>query len=143
MPMWLIWTIVAVACAGAEALTLTLILGFIAAAAALTLIAAVLGAPIVAQLLVFVGSAAALLGVVRPIARAHLYTPPALRTGVDALVGQRGLVVERVDAHHGQIKIGGELWSARPYVDGQCYEPGTTVEVVKIQGAIALVFGTE
>lgn len=143
MPAWLIWTIVAAVCAGAEAVTLTLILGFIAVAAVIAVVVAVVGGPVVAQLVAFVGSAVALLGVVRPIARAHLQTRPALRTGVDALVGRRGVVVERVDAHHGQVKIDGELWTARPYLDGQVYEAGTTVEVVQIQGATALVFGTE
>jgi membrane protein implicated in regulation of membrane protease activity len=41
------------------------------------------------------------------------------------------------------VKIGGEIWTARPYVDDQVLQEGTSVDVVKIQGATALVYGTE
>ena len=143
MPAWVVWTIVAAVCAGAEALTLTLVLGFVSAAAVIALVVAVLGGSVPLQLIAFIGGSAALVGFVRPIAKAHLYTPPALKSGVDALVGQQALVIERVDAHHGQVKIGGEVWSARAYLDNQVFEPGTAVDVVKIQGATALVYGTE
>jgi membrane protein implicated in regulation of membrane protease activity len=45
-----------------------------------------------------------------------------------------------VDADGGQVRIGGEVWSARAYMEGQVLEPGTRVEVVKIDGATALVY---
>lgn len=141
MPGWVLWTIVAAVCAGAEALTLTLILGFIAIAAVIALVVAVLGGPAVAQLIAFIAASAALVGIARPIAKAHLHTPAELRSGVDALIGTSALVLERVDAHHGRVKIGGEVWSARAYLDSQVFEPGTSVDVVKIQGATALVYG--
>lgn len=141
MPGWVFWTIVAAVCAGAEALTLTLILGFVAIAAVIALVVAVLGGPAVAQLVAFIVASAALVGVVRPIAKAHLRTPTELRSGVDALIGTSALVLERVDAYEGRVKIGGEVWSARAYLEGQVFEPGTSVDVVKIQGATALVYG--
>jgi membrane protein implicated in regulation of membrane protease activity len=50
------------------------------------------------------------------------------------------LVVERVDAHHGQVKIGGELWSARSYDGHAVIEPGRNVDVMSIEGATAYVF---
>jgi len=37
------------------------------------------------------------------------------------------------------VRIGGEEWSARSYLEDQVIEAGTRVEVVKIQGATALV----
>jgi membrane protein implicated in regulation of membrane protease activity len=37
------------------------------------------------------------------------------------------------------VKIGGELWTARSYDDDDSFEPGTRVEVMKIDGATALV----
>jgi membrane protein implicated in regulation of membrane protease activity len=141
MPAWLVWTIVAAACAGAEALTLTLILGFISVGAVIALVVAVLGGPLAAQLVAFIVSSAALIGVVRPIAKSHLRTPTEMRSGVDALVGRSALVLERVDGNDGRVKIGGEVWSARAYLENQVLEPGTTVDVVAIQGATALVYG--
>ena len=38
------------------------------------------------------------------------------------------------------MRIGGEERSARAYIDDQVLEPGTRVEVVKIEGATALVY---
>jgi membrane protein implicated in regulation of membrane protease activity len=37
------------------------------------------------------------------------------------------------------VRIGGEEWSARAYMDDQVLEPGTRVDVIKIEGATALV----
>jgi membrane protein implicated in regulation of membrane protease activity len=58
---------------------------------------------------------------------------------VAALVGSRAVVLQRVDAHGGQVKIGGEIWTARAYDEDQVLEPGTRVDVLKIDGATALV----
>jgi membrane protein implicated in regulation of membrane protease activity len=143
MPAWVGWLIVAAVCAGAEAISLTLILGFVALAAAVALVVAVLGGPVLAQLIALIAGTAALVAFVRPVVKAHLHTPTALASGVDALIGRQALVLERIDADHGQVKIGGEVWSARSYLDGQFFEPGSRVDVVAIQGAIALVYGTE
>ena len=39
----------------------------------------------------------------------------------------------------GQVKIGGEVWTARAYDEDEVFEPGARVEVMKIDGATALV----
>ena len=65
--------------------------------------------------------------------------PAHIRTGTAALIGSRAVVLERVDADGGRVKIGGEIWSARPYDEDHVIEPGTRVEVLKIDGATALV----
>jgi membrane protein implicated in regulation of membrane protease activity len=39
------------------------------------------------------------------------------------------------------VRIGGEEWTARSYLDGEVYAEGATVDVVKIEGATALVAG--
>ena len=75
----------------------------------------------------------------RPIAKRHLRTPPSIRTGTAALVGGPATVVERVDGNGGCVKIGGEIWTARAYDETESFEPGARVEVMKIDGATALV----
>jgi membrane protein implicated in regulation of membrane protease activity len=45
-----------------------------------------------------------------------------------------------VDLHGGRVKIGGEVWSARAYDESQVIEAGSTVEVLKFEGATALVY---
>jgi membrane protein implicated in regulation of membrane protease activity len=94
----------------------------------------------VGQLIVFIAGALASLAFLRPLARRHLHMPSAIRTGSAALVGTKATVLERVDDSGGLVRIGGEDWTARPYMDGQVFEPGTKVEVAEIKGATALVY---
>lgn len=141
MPAWLLWCIVAVLLTVGEILTPGLFfLGPVAIAAVAAAIAAAVGGGWVAELIVFVAGTAASLGFLRPIARRHLHLPIAMRTGTAALVGASAVVVERVDAHGGRVKIGGEIWSARTLDGEQVLEPGTNVQVAEIQGATALVY---
>ena len=114
-------------------------LGPVALAAAAAAVAAALGAGAVVAILVFLGGSVASLGVLRPIARSHLKLPALSRTGTDALVGRKATVTRRVDAAGGRVRIGGEEWSARSYLDGEVYAEGATVGVVRIEGATALV----
>ena len=140
MPGWLIWSVVAVALAVGELLTPGMFfLGPVALAAVAAGVADALGGGAVVSILVFILGAAASLAILRPIARAHVRMPALTRTGTDALVGRRALVVRNVDAVGGRVRIGGEEWSARAYLDGQVMPEGTQVEVVKIEGATALV----
>jgi membrane protein implicated in regulation of membrane protease activity len=136
-----LWAIVAVALAVGEILTPGLFfLGPVALAAIVAAIVAALGAGAAVQLIVFIAGALASLAFLRPVARAHLHMPAISRTGTAALVGTKAIVVERVDSVSGLVRIGGEEWTARPYMDGQIYEPGTQVEVAEIKGATALVY---
>jgi membrane protein implicated in regulation of membrane protease activity len=139
MPAWVIWLIVAALLAVGEIATTALVLGMVAVAAVAAGIVALMGGAAL-QLIAFIVVAVALLGLVRPIARSHLHMPVALRTGTAALVGAHGVVLERVDAHDGRVKIGGEIWSARAFDESQVIEPGTSVEVFRIEGATALVY---
>ena len=139
MEDWVIWSIIAAALAAGEVMTLGFFLGPIAIAAALAAIVAALGAGVEVQVAVFAVGSAATLMFLRPIAKRHMRTPTRLRSGTAALVGARATVVERVDAEHGQVKIGGEVWTARPYEESDVYEPGSRVDVMKIEGATALV----
>jgi membrane protein implicated in regulation of membrane protease activity len=139
MPDWVAWMITAAALAVGELFTLGFFLAPVALAALIAGGVAAAGAAVEAQVGVFVVVSAASLGIVRPIARRHMRTPAALRSGTAALVGRRAVVVERVDADHGQVKIGGEVWTARPYDESDVFEPGTRVDVMKIEGATALV----
>ena len=139
MPDWVIWMIVAVALAGGEILTLTLFIGPLALAAVLAALVALGGGSVELQVAAFVAGSVASLAIVRPIARRHLRTPAHIRTGAAALIGEPATVLERVDRDHGLVKIGGEVWTARTYDEDHVIEPGKRVEVLKIDGATALV----
>lgn len=102
-------------------------------------VTAALGAPPAVSFGVFALVTVALLAVVRPVARRHLRQRPAARTGVDALVGAEGVVLEPVSGMDGRIKLGGEVWSARAYDGFSEFEVGQRVQVLQIEGATALV----
>lgn len=141
MTGWLAWSIAAALLAVGEVFTPGMFfLGPVALAAVASAVAAAVGGAVWLQLIVFIAGSAASLGLLRPIARAHLHMPMAIRTGAAALEGGHGLVLQRVDANGGRVRIGGEEWSARAYMPDQVIEPGTQVEIVKIEGATALVY---
>jgi membrane protein implicated in regulation of membrane protease activity len=139
MPGWAIWMIVASALAGVEVFSLTFLFGPLAVAALLAALVAGLGLGPAFQIAVFAGAAIASLAVLRPIAIAHVRTAIPARTGTAALVGQTAVVLEPVDANGGQIKLGGEVWSARSYDGDRVFEPGQRVSVLEIRGATALI----
>ena len=139
MDEWVWWMIAAGVLAVGEMATVSFFLGPIAVAAVLSAIVALAGAGLAAQWIVFIVASLGSLLVLRPIARRHLRTPAQIRTGTAALVGAPAIVLERVDGRGGQVKIGGEIWSARSYDEDRAFEPGARVEVMKIEGATALV----
>jgi membrane protein implicated in regulation of membrane protease activity len=141
MASWVIWAIVAVGLAIGEILTPGLFfLGPVALAAVLAAAVAAAGAGVGVALIVFIAAAIASLAFLRPIARRHLHMPQRLRTGTAALVGAKGVAIDRIDAHGGRVKIGGETWTARTFDESQVIEPGARVDIVKIEGATALVY---
>lgn len=139
MDEWVWWMIAAGGLAVGEIFTMGFFLGPIAIAAVLAAIVSLVGGGLVASWTVFIAASLASLFVLRPVARRHLRTPPRIRTGTAALVGGPATVLERVDAIGGQVKIGGDIWTARAYDEEASFEPGARVEVMKIDGATALV----
>jgi membrane protein implicated in regulation of membrane protease activity len=139
MEDWVWWMVAAGVLAVGEIFTMGFFLGPIAVAAVLAALVAAVGIGLPVQWIVFIVASLGSLAVLRPIARRHLRTPPRIRTGTAALVGGRATVVERVDSDGGCVKIGGEVWSARAYDEDDSFEPGARVEVMKIDGATALV----
>ena len=140
MPVPLIWLIVALALAGAEVLTGDLFLlmlggGALAAAGSSLL----LDWPVWADGIVFLVVSILLLVVVRPALRRHLTTGKGLPEPMKELEGKSALVLDRVARHEGQVKLDGQVWTARPLNEDDVYEPGDHVTVVHIDGATAVV----
>ncbi len=141
MPAALIWLIAALGLAGAEALTgdmFLLMLGGGALAAAGS--SYFFDWPVWADGLVFLVVSVLLLLLVRPTLKRRLAPAKDDETGIAALEGKPALVLDRVTAHQGQIKLGGEVWTARPMNENDVYEPGDRVTVMQIDGATAVVW---
>ncbi len=120
--------------------SLDLVFSMLAAAALVAAAVAYAGASFTAQVLVFSGTAALLLVVVRPVALRKLKPAgPAQRTGTAAHVGRSAEVLATVTDRAGQVKLAGEVWSARAAESGMIADVGELVEVVVIEGATAVV----
>lgn len=140
--LWL-WGIVAAAALGVELLTGTLYFALVGVGAAAGVGVAALGAPVAVQVATVAGVSLAGILFVRPFALRHVARTPALsRTGVDALPGAEALAVTEITAVSGQVRLKGEVWSARLDADltDVPVQSGARVSVSRIDGATALVF---
>ncbi|MEV1286247.1 NfeD family protein [Micromonospora sp. NPDC049679] len=138
-----LWIVLGVLLAIAEIFTTTLLLIMFAVGAFAAAGAAALGAPVPVQAIVFAVVSAATVLVARPTIRRHMR--PAVESGeqhfgVEALAGSPAIVLERVDADGGRVKIDGESWSARSYDGTQAFEAGERVRVIEVKGVTAMVW---
>jgi membrane protein implicated in regulation of membrane protease activity len=143
MQSWVLWLIVAAVLGSAELLTATFDLLLLAIAALAAAGTAALGLGVGFQVVAFAVTAAAMVTLVRPVARRHLTGHPKLRTGVAALIGREAVVLAACDRDAGRVRIGGEEWSARSYDPHLHIPAGTRVDVFAIEGVTALVHPQE
>ena len=102
--------------------------------------AALLGAPVWLEVVVFALISVLLLVGVRPVAKRHMLSRPRVLTNTEALEGRHAIVTEQVDDHNGRVKIDGDVWSARSMNPGEVIAAGEQVMVVQIDGATAVVW---
>lgn len=140
---WQTWLSIGLLLAAAELATLDFTLLMLAVGALAGCLVAALGLGVVVQVIVAAGVSVSLLAFVRPSIARRMHAGPTLKSGPDALVGKDGLVLERVTAHNGRVKLQGEIWSARALDEDSVIEAGSRVSVVRIDGATAVVFGTD
>lgn len=139
-PQALLWLGLALLAGVVEIFTLSLVFGMVAGGA---LVAAVVGgltgsAP--AAVISFALSTAVLMAVVRPPLKRYAERQgPAALTGISALIGHEAEVVGEVSDVGGLVKLAGETWTARPEHRGDVLEVGSTVYVIRIAGATAVV----
>ena len=134
------WLVAGVVLTIAEIFTLTLVLVMFAAGAFAAAGAAVVGAPIPVQGVVFALVSVLALAGVRPTVRRHRQRRGAAAdSGVLGIDGGLARVVETVADDRGLVKIDGELWQARTAVPGQLIEAGEQVRITRVDGATVLV----
>lgn len=119
---------------------MTLAFGILGAAALVAAVVAGVGTPWAFQVLAFAVAAALGLLVIRPVAVRHRFRPALVRDGTDALIGRKATVLEEVSAQRGLIKLAGENWSARAFDENLVISTGTSVDIMEIQGATAIVY---
>jgi membrane protein implicated in regulation of membrane protease activity len=140
VPAWLLWLIAAGLFGVGEMVSLDLVLLMFAGGALGGMTAALLGGTVPVQLIAFIGVAAVLLGVARPIAKRHLTeSTPLQLDGADTLIGRTATVTRAIDVSGGRIKVGADEWTARSQYDGEAFPIGSRVRIMKVDGATAVV----
>lgn len=136
--MSVVWFIAAGVLLLVELITADLLFASLAISALAAAGVSALGANFIWQGLAFGLTALLSLVLLRPIALKHLRkTTPDQATGMDALIDQQAIAITDVNKFEGQVKLSGEVWSAKS--NGAPIAEGRTVKVVKIDGATAIV----
>ena len=135
----IIWLVLVLLFAGAEAASVGLTSIWFAAGALCALIAALLGGQLWVQIALFLAVSALCLLAVRPLAKRHLNSKVEA-TNADRVIGEQAQVTEDIDNIRGKgaVVIRGVTWTARSE-DGSPVPAGTLVKVLRIEGVKVFV----
>ena len=134
-----VWLGVAILLGVAELASMGLILLMLAVGALVGILVSLCAGFAVSAVAAAIASVACL-ALVRPQLVKRLHAGPELSLGHGKLVGQQGVVTERITGlEAGRIRLSGEIWTAKPYDDTLVIDPGSTVEILEIRGATAYV----
>ncbi len=138
---WIIWLVVILLFLVIEMLTVELTFLMLAIGGIVGLVTDLGGAPPWAQVIVAAVAAIALVVFLRPrLLRRLQRSADARPSNVEALLGLDGFVLATVSRVSGQVKLSnGDVWTARTDSDDIRLDPGTRVEVARIDGATAVV----
>lgn len=136
----MIWLIIAVVSGVVEAITLGITTIWFVFGALVAWILAEFGAPLIVQIIVFMLVSSVLLYFTKPLLKKYLKIGRE-RTNADSLIGEMGIVTERIDTikAEGQIEIRGQIWSAKTVGDQGTIEKDSKVEILEIQGVKLVV----
>jgi membrane protein implicated in regulation of membrane protease activity len=138
LPVHWIWVALVIIFALVEVFTLGLTTVWFALSALIMVFLSFLPIPLAAQILIFLVISGALLFFTRPLVIKKFKTG-AEKTNVDSLIGMRAPVIKRIsEFENGEIKLNGLVWSARSQDSTEIAE-GEKCEVVRIEGARAIV----
>ncbi|MFP7696188.1 NfeD family protein [Trueperella sp. LYQ143] len=135
---WQIWAIITIVLLIIETLSVDFLFAMLASGTAAALCVSLLWPDGLAiQVIVFAVVAALGIGFVRPWAKRHVNDSSHGESNVYAMVGQSGVAVTDITEDAGQVRISGEVWSARS-AEGSIAS-GQEVMVESISGVHAVV----
>ena len=134
------WLVLLIICIGIEVATMGLTTIWFAGGALVAIFAAVVGAPIWLQAIIFIVVSLVLLFFTRPIAVKYV-NKDRVKTNVESMVGRQAIVISEIDNLQGigQVTVGGQEWSARSAEDQAKIAVGAVTVVVAISGVKLIV----
>ena len=138
--MWLIWLIAAGIFFIFEIITTGFLIFWLGIGATLGMICSFFTDNMAIQIGVFVVSSITLIFLTRPIIDKFV-TKKTIPTNTYSLIGKLGIVVADINGINstGQVKLNGEIWSAKSQVDDLIIPKDTEVEVIDIVGVKLVV----
>ncbi len=132
--MEIIWLALLIVFAITEGVTVALVSIWFMGGALAALIAALCGAELWVQVVLFFAVSILLLLCLRPLSK-WLIKQKKVATNADSNIGKEAVVTERIDNLQGSgaVRISGVEWSARS-ADGSEIEKGAVVRVLRIEG---------
>lgn len=138
-PYTLMWTLLAIVFIIAEGMTMGLTTIWFALGALAALVAAALKLNIVIQVLVFLAVSILSLVYTRPVAMRVLKIG-STKTNAASLVREKGIVTKAIEAYNtGQVKVKGQIWTAKGIAAEIQINEGVEIEVVEIDGVKLIV----
>src|SRR5699024_1933008 len=138
--MWVFWLIAAGVFFIIEMATIGFLVFWLGIGALLAMVTSFLTDSILIQVLVFVITSTLLLIFTRPLVNKFIKIPKEVKTNAYSIIGKKGIVISNINniEGSGQIKIDGDVWSAKSATDEDIPE-NTEVEIVEIDGVKAVV----
>ena len=135
--MWAVLLVIAIV---AETVTQELVAIWFMPAIVINCILAYFQVDLYIQIMVFIFLSAVLLITTRRWAK-RILSPGKQPTNADRVVGETGTVIQRVSALDatGQVKVMGQIWSARSEDPERILEENAVVRVVRIEGVHVVV----
>ena len=138
--MWVFWLITAGIFFIIEMATIGFLVFWLGIGALLAMVTSFFTDNIIAQFVVFLVTSTLLIIFTRPLVNKFIKIPKEIKTNAYSIIGKRGIVISKINnvEGNGQIKIDGEVWSAKS-LDEEEIEKNTEIEIVEIDGVKAVV----
>lgn len=140
MMLPLIWIALIIVFSVTEVVTQGITTIWFAIASAVSLLLAILGAPLWLQIGVFIVVALLLLIFIRDIL-VKKYNRGLAKTNVETIAGESAIVIEKINnvAGSGRVTIKGMEWAAAAEDDNAVFDEGAKVTVVEVKGVKVIV----
>ena len=138
--MWVFWLIAAGIFFIIEMATIGFLVFWLGIGALLAMLTSFITDSILIQSIVFVVSSVLLLIFTKPLVNKFIKIPKEVKTNAYSIIGKKGIVISKINnvEGSGQIKIDGEIWSAKSVNDDDLPKD-TEIEIVEIDGVKAVV----
>lgn len=134
-----IWLVIAIIFGIIEACTMGIATIWFAGGAVVSAIAAMLGASVLIQVILFFAVSLLLLYFTRPLVKSKLKVGSE-KTNTEVLIGKEAIVTSEIpEMGSGQVKINGLVWTAISSDRHTCIPEGTTVIINRIEGVKLIV----